>query len=79
MGGHLAPAIVGRAQELIVNVGRPSAFPTFASDADSALAQAYRLLVEGGAVETEQIALSPYIESRSCHIDHRSSLTERSE
>ena len=39
----------------------------------------YRLLVEGGAVETEQIALSPYIESRSCHIDHTSSLTERSE
>ena len=69
MGGHLGPAIEGRAQELLVNQAHQMQIQRWLRR---------RLIVEGRPLEAEKFTLAAYTHNRLFNVNHRSSLTNRS-
>ena len=69
MRGHLGPAIEGCAQELLVNQAHQLQVQRRLGS---------RLIVEGGPIKPQQVALPSYTQSRMLVLNHAPSLTDRS-
>ena len=69
MRGHLGPAIEGRMQELLVNQAHQMQVQRRLGS---------RLIVEGGPIKSQQLALPADTQSRMLVLNHAPSLTDRS-